>query len=228
MTSAPLTPSLWEGLRTTPSRRYLSSDPLPDDLIWELLDTAVRGPSGGNRQGWGWLVVTDPEVKAPIADWYREGWVRAYGRKKPDQDPESGFGVTAAGLAAVEHLASHLEEAPVWVIPFLRNAADSTDPRLGSSIYGAVQQLILAARAHGLGTTLTSFHTFRETEVRRRLGLPDDALTMALIPIGRPVKGSWHTPRRRPVEEVVHWNSFDRFRDRPATAVVSEAEPAAV
>lgn len=215
MTTAPQTPTLLEGLHTTPARRYLSPEPIDDKILWALLEAAIHGPSGGNRQGWGWLVITDPAIKAPIAQWYREGWAKYYGNRQPDPNSSTGSGVTAVGLAGVEHLAQHLEEAPVWVIPFLRKASGSTDPRLGSSIYGAVQQLILAARAYGLGATLTTFHTVRENEVRELLELPEDALTMALIPIGRPVRGSWHTPRRRPVEEVVHWNRWDLHRDRP-------------
>ena len=61
-----------EALHTTPSRRYLSTEPIPDEVIWAILDAAVRGPSGGNRQGWGWVVVTDPAIKAQVAQWYRE------------------------------------------------------------------------------------------------------------------------------------------------------------
>ncbi|HVV21368.1 MAG TPA: nitroreductase family protein, partial [Pseudonocardiaceae bacterium] len=66
--------SVLEALHSTPSRRYLSSTPIPDQVIWAILDAAVRGPSGGNAQGWGWVVVTDPDVKKQIASWYREGW----------------------------------------------------------------------------------------------------------------------------------------------------------
>lgn len=85
-----------------------------------------------------------------------------------------------------EHLAQHIHEAPVWVFPVLRNASDSVDPRLGASIYGAVQQLMLAARAYGIGSALTSLYSGHEVDVRKLLGLPDDALTMAL-PAGSPV-----------------------------------------
>jgi len=56
-----------EALQSTPSRRFLSAEPIPDEIIWAILDAAVRGPTGGNRQGWGWAVVTDPEIKNQIA-----------------------------------------------------------------------------------------------------------------------------------------------------------------
>ena len=75
-----------DALHSTPARRYLSAEPIPDEVIWAILDAAVRGPTGGNQQGWGWVVVTDPEVKSQIAAWYLEGWDRAYGRRR-ERDP---------------------------------------------------------------------------------------------------------------------------------------------
>ena len=71
--------SVLEALHSTPARRYLSAEPIPDEVIRALLDAAVRGPSGGNRQGWAWVVVTDPAVKSTIAGGYRAGWAAAYG-----------------------------------------------------------------------------------------------------------------------------------------------------
>ena len=73
-----------EALHSTPARRYLSPEPVPDEVIWAILDAAVRGPSGGNQQGWGWVVVTDPATKAQIAAWYLEGWDAAYGRRREE------------------------------------------------------------------------------------------------------------------------------------------------
>jgi nitroreductase len=205
-----------DALHSTPARRYLSAEPIPDEVIWAILDAAVRGPSGGNRQGWGWVVVTDPAVKRQVAEWYREGWERAYGHRREEilaGGPEAG-GLSRASFLAAEHLAGHLEEAPVWIFPVLRDAAASRNPRLGSSIYGAVQQLILAARAYGVGTTLTSLYVGHEDEVRELLGLPDDALTMGLIPLGYPARGRWAQPKRRPVEDVVHWDTWGTSRSR--------------
>jgi nitroreductase len=71
-----------DALHSTPARRYLSSEPVPDEIIWALLDAAVRGPTGGNQQGWGWVVVTDPAIKRPVAEWYLDGWNTAYGRRR--------------------------------------------------------------------------------------------------------------------------------------------------
>ncbi|GIF14686.1 nitroreductase family protein [Actinoplanes teichomyceticus] len=211
-TPAPQDLGLLEALHSTPARRYLSTEPIADDVIRAVLDAAVRGPSGGNSQAWAWIVVRDPEVKKQIAGWYREGWERHYGSRReqilnaPDDGPMS-----KRTFLAADHLANHIEQAPVWIVPVLLGAAKSGNPRLGSSIYGAVQQLMLAARAYGLGSTLTTLHIGHEEEVRDLLGLPADALTMAIVPLGYPSRGRWAQPRRRPLEEVVF---FDRYEER--------------
>jgi nitroreductase len=209
-----------EALHSTPSRRYLAPDPIPEDVLWAILDAAIRGPSGGNTQGWGWVVVTDPEIKQRVAPWYRENWENAYGRRRDEilAAPPGTDGLTPRGFLGAEHLAHHLEEAPVWVFAVLRNAAKSKNPRYGSSIYGAIQQLCLAARAYGIGTSLTTLYGGHDEELRGLLGLPDDALTMALIPLGYPTRGRWAQPRRRPVDEVVHWNCWGSTRARPEAA----------
>jgi nitroreductase len=208
--------SALEALHSTPSRRYLAPDPIPDDVLWAILDAAIRGPSGGNRQQWGWVVVTSQEVKDRVAIWYRENWEAAYGQyRERILAGDADSSMSPRGFLGAEHLAHHLEEAPVWVFPVLRHAADTKSPRVGSSIYGAIQQLCLAARAYGIGTSLTTLYGGHEDELRELLRLPADALTMALIPMGYPSRGRWAEPKRRPVEEVVHWDRWGATRDRP-------------
>ena len=208
--------SALEALHSTPARRYLSPEPIPDDVLWAILDAAIRGPSGGNTQSWGWVVVTDQQVKDRVAAWYRENFEAAYGSRREQilSAPAGSLGLTPRGFLGAEHLAHHIQEAPVWIFAVLRGAADATSPRAGSSIYGAVQQLCLAARAYGLGTSLTTLYGGHEEELRDLLGLPPDALTMALIPVGYPAQGRWAEPRRRPVEEVVHWDRWGATRSR--------------
>lgn len=212
---APDSLGVLDALHSTPARRYLAADPIPEPVLWDILDAAIRGPSGGNTQGWGWVVVTDPSVKRRVAEWYRENWSASYGRRREEflAGTHDG-GLTPRGFRGAEYLAEHIEEAPVWVFPVLRDAAGTTNPRIGASVYGAVQNLCLAARAHGVGTSLTTLYGGHEDELRELLGLPSDALTMALVPLGYPVRGRWAQPRRRPVYEVVHWNRWGRFRRR--------------
>lgn len=206
-------------IHSTPARRYLSAEPIPDDVLWAILDAAIRGPSGGNAQAWGWMVITDKAVMAPIAGWYRENWHRAYGSRREAilDAADAGEGaLSRRAYLGAEHLANHIEDAPVWIIPVLRGAAASTSPRTGSSIYGAIQNLCLAARAHGIGTSLTTLYGGHEDELRELLGLPEDALTMALIPLGYPASGRWAEPKRAPVEQVAHWDRWDVKRQRQA------------
>ena len=194
-----------EALHSTPARRYLSPQPIGDDIIRKLLDAAIRGPNGGNTQRWAWIVLRDPEVKAQIAAFYREGWEKLYGVHRDFMlaQPEAANGKGPANFRAGDHLAAHIEEAPVWIFPVLLGAAASTNPRLGASVDGAVQQLMLAARAYGIGSTLTTLYSGHESETRALLGLPDDALTMALVPLGYPSRGRWTEPKRRPLDEVL-------------------------
>jgi nitroreductase len=207
---------LLEALHSTPSRRYLSAEPIGDDVVRAILDAAVRGPSGGNSQRWAWIVVRDPQVKAQIAEWYREGWNSNYGSRRDEflNAQATADGMSSASFRAGDHLANHIQEAPVWIFPVLLGAAKATNPRLGASIYGAVQQLMLAARAYGIGSTLTTLHTGHEADVRDLLGLPADALTMALVPLGYPSRGRWSQPKRRPLDEVVF---HERFANRAET-----------
>jgi nitroreductase len=209
--------SVLEALHSMPARRYLKTDPIPEEVIWELLDAAIRGPSSGNTQDWAWVVVTDDAIKRRVAEWYLEGWEAAYGKHGPQAPSTDGVdGLNERVFSSADHLARHIAEAPVWVFAVLRNAADSIEPRMGASIYGAVQQLMLAGRAYGIGSTLTTLYKGHEEEVRGLLGLPDDALTMALIPLGYPARGRWTQPKRRPVEQVTHWNRWGATRTRTA------------
>lgn len=142
---------------TTRAMRYMKPDPIPDDVLWAILDVAIRGPSGGNRQNWGWVVVRDIETKRPIAEWYREAWQAMYGKDR-DRHLADETEVGRANYLSAEHLARNIEHAPVWVFPVLREVAGATSPRTGSSIYGAVQNLMIAARAHGVASVLTSLY----------------------------------------------------------------------
>src|SRR5262249_6173667 len=101
------------------------------------------------------------------------------------------------------YLGEHLQDAPVIVIPCIRTGGQRTSITTGSSIYPAVQNLMLAARAYGIGSTLTTIHRMRQDEVRSLLGIPEDVETAALIPLGYP-RGRWGVAAGRRVEEVVY------------------------
>ncbi|MEX2245335.1 MAG: nitroreductase family protein [Dehalococcoidia bacterium] len=201
----------FEVIRTQRAMRRLLPDPVSDDEIWQLLDAAIRAPSGGNRQPWNFLVVRDPALKEKIGVWYLDAWQRMYG---PAANAMQADPAMARTFRSADHLARHLAEAPVLIIATIRKEMPVTAyPTLGASVYPAVQNLMLAARALGLGTTLTTLHKLHEGEVKELLGIPDDVETMALIPVGRP-KGKFAEAARLPVEKVTYWDHWGATKQR--------------
>jgi nitroreductase len=195
---------------TQRAMRRLKPDAVPEADLWKILETAIMAPSGGNRQPWNFVVVKDPAKKAKIGEWYLEAWERMYG---PQREAMLADPVGARMFGSADHLARHMAEVPVLVIAAIRKDMFALGPTLGASIYPAVQNLMLAARALGLGTTLTTLHKLHEDDVKKLLGIPENVETMALIPIGVP-KGKFGTPSRLPVEKVVYWDGWGATRER--------------
>ena len=207
--------SLLEGIHSTPSRRYLSEELIDDEIIWNIIDAAIRGPSGGNKQDWGWIVIKDKNTKNQIAKLYLESWNKSYGNRRDSiLNNLDNDALGPRNFLSAEHLANHISDAPVWIVPILSYISKSKSPITGSSIYGAIQNLMLAARAYGIGSTLTALHTAYEEDVKKILNIPDDAMTMALIPLGYPIKGKWSQPKRKPVESVTYWELWNTKKNR--------------
>jgi nitroreductase len=192
---------IFEAIHTLRAMRRLKTDPVPDELVWKVLDAAIRAPSGGNLQPWRFVVVTDAAKKKKIGEWYLDGWNKMYGPRRdvPITDPAA-----ARTFKSADHLANHIAEAPVLIFATVMSNMASVSGA-GPNIFPAVQNLMLAARALGLGTTLTTLHKHHDADVKELLGIPDSVETMALIPMGWP-KGNFGTGPRRPVEEVTHWD----------------------
>lgn len=201
----------FETATTLRAMRRLLPDPIPDVDIWRILETAIHAPSGGNTQPWNFIVIRDRAAKVQIADWYLEAWQKTYGpaREAMRADPNMVRTYNSA-----DHLANHLAEVPVLILATMRKDHLRVGAVGGASIYPAVQNLMLAARALGYGTTLTTLHKLHEEDVKKLLGVPDDRETMALIPLGRP-KGKFASPPRRPVEEVVYWERWGAAGNKP-------------
>ena len=189
-------------IRTQRAMRRLKPDPVSDDDLWTILDAAIHAPSGGNAQGWNFIVIRDQEKKKKIGAWYLEGWNRAYG---PRRDAMLADEKMARLFRSADYLANHMAEVPVLILA--TQPGGFPDLSSGASIYPAVQNLMLAARAIGLGTTLTTLHRFHEKDVKELLGIPDNVDTMALIPVGHP-RGKFGEPRRVPVEKVTYWDEW--------------------
>lgn len=201
---------IFEAMGTQRAMRRLKPDPVSDEDLWKILDAAIKAPSGGNRQPWNFMVVRDPEAKRKLGEYYLDAWNQIYSRagEAVQADPRS-----ARNFRSADHLAHHLGETPVIIIATIRKDAFAVGPLAGSSIYPAVQNLMLAARALGLGTTLTTLHKLHEDEVKALLGIPEQVETMALIPLGWP-QGRFGAPTRLPVEKVVYWEKWSERRGR--------------
>ncbi len=201
---------IFEVINSQRAMRRLKPDPVPEELIWKLLDAAVKAPSGGNRQPWNFIVIRDDETKTKIAEWYLDGWNKTYG---PVKQAAMASPTTARTYASADHLANHLAEVPVIIIATINTAGVAPVSTSGASISPAVQNLMLAARALGLGTTITTLHRTHEAEVKQLLGVPEGVDTMALIPLGYPV-GKFGPTNRIPTEKVVYWDKWGQARER--------------
>jgi len=186
--------------------RRLKTDPIPPDVIRQMLEAAICAPSGGNRQGWRFIVVQDTAVKARIAALYRDSFAQLVSTvptyqqatKAPAGSPDRKM------IESAQHLADHMAEAPVLILACMTTDGVRPGVTSGASIYPAVQNIMLAARALGIGSTLTTVHhRFRHAEVRAALGVPDDVEVVALIPLGYPL-GKFGRPPRRPLAEVAY------------------------
>jgi len=197
------TANLFEIMGTTRSMRRLKADPVPADLIRKILEAGTSAPSGGNMQRWRFLVVKDPKVKATVGGYYKRAWDEVVSPRYRAGEPAPGTSPErfARMLDAAQYLADHIHEAPVWIVPCMGGPTPTRTS--GSSIYPAVQNMLLAARALGLGATLTTLYLAFEKEVDAAFGLPDDVHTYALLPIGYPL-GRFGPVRRVPLADVVY------------------------
>lgn len=213
---------LFEIMRTTRSMRRLKPDPVPDSLLRQVLEAGTFAANGGNMQTWRFLLIRDAAIKAKVAEFYRRAWHEVVGPRYRSGGPAPGMTAERFErmLAAAEHLADHFHEAPAWIVPC---AIGGTGTRTsGSSIYPAVQNMLLAARALGLGATLTTLYLIHEKEAEAAMGLPEDVHSFAIIPIGFPM-GKFGPVRRGALSDVVFADRWERHC--PVEARESEKPP---
>jgi nitroreductase len=196
---------VFEAIRTTRAMRRLDPDkPVSDEDLWTILEAAGKAATGGNRQPARWIVVRDADKRRRLGEIYQACWAQIgalYRQSTPADDVQTNRILTSA-----DHLGEHMGEAPVIIVP----AGQGADP---GSVFPGVQNLFLAARALGLGTTLTTVHQLKEDEVREVLGIPSEVQTFAMIPVGYPL-GRWGEAKRRPIEEITYWDGWRETRSR--------------
>jgi nitroreductase len=210
MRYVPLTPD--ELLTTTRSvrKRLDLTRPVPLDLVKECLEIALQAPNGGMREGWHWIVVTDPQVRAQIGDYYRRSTESYLGAAAADPGRGAGIGseVMARVTSSSAYLAQHMGQVPVQVIPCIKVGAawqaGESQAGLWGSLLPATWNYMLACRARGLGTAWTTLHLKYEKEIAGLLGLPDDIRQGALIPTAYYTGDTFRPAARRPLTDVLH------------------------
>jgi len=211
--------TLFEAIYSARSIRKLSTDPVPEELITRVLEAATQAPSGGNAQDWVFIVVRDPELRSKIGAIYRKGSdiaAKVYAaRGRPAHLSEAQYQRMMKGGG---WLWDHLAAVPVILVVCAKQRTQPPRAALppdidydaelayadrirGASIYPAVQNVMLACRALGLGTVLTTNHLRCENDLKALLGIPAEVATFALMPIGWPLQ-NFGPLTRKPVRDV--------------------------
>ncbi len=211
--------NLYSILSTTRSIRRISDTPVDDATLERILQAAIWAPSGGNRQPWRIIAVRDRALKQKLGEIYAAEWAKyvEMNMKRVEGMPENIVEATRTGLAVGTRLAESLADVPV-VVMFIHDPREVfvTDGNLGrtpvvggASLYPAVQNLLLAARAEGLGGVLTTLISASEVKVRELLEIPEPWGVYAMVPLGHPM-GKHGPLRRAPLSHMV---KYDRWSD---------------
>ncbi len=204
---------LFEAMQSMRAMRRLKPDPVPDELICRVIQAGLWAPSGGDVQHWRFIVVKDPQIKRQIQFYYKKALDQLLPQyQKNPPPPGKTEEQKKRMLEAVVYLTEHFHEAPVLIVCCLYRdfaAALGLAKMSGASIYPAVQNMLLAARALGLGATLTTRHLLFEKEVKEILGLPAEAETFAIIPLGYPM-GRFGPVSRLPLEGVTFLDQWGK------------------
>ena len=208
-----------ELLSTTRSvrKRLDFSRPVEPELLNECLELAAQAPTGSNAQGWHFIVVTDPDKRAALGEMYRKGFEIFYGNRAaaeanlPADDP-AYVATTKRVIDSAEYLAEHMGEVPVMLIPCIDVRTDGLNAAIQASIWGSLLpagwSFMLAARSRGLGTCWTTLHLVHEAEAAELLGIPDNIMQGALIPVAHTLGLDFKAGARRDMERIIHHDSW--------------------
>ncbi|MCK9902917.1 nitroreductase [Parafrankia colletiae] len=201
---------LREAMRTARSLRRFRPEPVSDEVLARCLEAATWAPSGSNAQAWKFLVLRSPEVRAVLGPAFREGWdwVRTIYGQAAEAPPADDTSRQARLTRTMLHLVDNFENVPVYVLFCYRLTGFVPEFIEGGSIFPAMQNFLLAARAEGLGTVPSTWFTFAEDKLRSIIGIPDDWRIAALVAAGWPV-GRHGPVRRRPLHTVTALDTWD-------------------
>jgi nitroreductase len=207
-------------LTTTRSVRKRLDFTRPVDLavVARCLEIAMQAPTGGNQQGWHFMVVTDAEKRRQLGELYRQAFAiyRAMDRPPlPEDDPRRAQ--LPRVIASADYLAQHLHEAPVHVIPCIEGRVEQLPVAAQAATYGSIMpaawSFMLALRSRGLGTAWTSLHLFHEREAAAILGIPEIITQVALFPVAHYTGTDFKPAKRLPAASRIYWDRWGARRD---------------
>ena len=201
-------------LETTRSvrKRMDLARPVDRATVERCLEIAIQAPTGSNRQGWKWLIVTDAEKKAKIGEYYKASWYAYAGvatRSAPGDEPSAQM---QRVISSARYLADHMHEVPMMIFPCVAGRANDASPAANAGLYGSIipaaWSLMLALRARGIGSAWTTLHLSYETECNEILGVPDDVTTAALLPAAYFTGETFKKADRLPAKALTYWESW--------------------
>lgn len=212
MTQPEREPGIFEVMYTCRAMRRIKPDPVPEELLIKLIDAANQAPSGSNLQNARWIIVRDRAQKERLAELNRKAVERYVSGQRVAELPHQSREKRERMLKAVLWQAEHMAEIPALIIACLEFASPPPDTfaagaSAGGSIWPGVQNLLLAARALGLGATPTTLVFMDRPAAKAVLNLPENVEPFCMIPVGWPM-GRFGPVTRRPVQEIIHWDRW--------------------
>jgi nitroreductase len=199
-------PGFFQTIYSARALRRFKPDPIPEDVLFQVMDAAIRAPSGQNAQDWRFLLIRDAQVKARLQEWALEGWERYRARFGDDAAIDALPRSQRLSLRSVEHLSHNLAQVPVLVLVLGLAGRHSTP---GGSAFPSVQNLLLAARAQGLGGSIFNLPLGHREELFELLGIPENNQAYCLVPLGYPTDRPGAV-RRKPVADVAFDNAWGK------------------
>jgi nitroreductase len=189
-------------------RRLDLERPVDPQVILECLRLAVQAPTASNDQNWRWIVVSDPDRRARLAELYREiGGMYLAAAAAAAEDPQ-----TKRVYQGAVYLSENLHRVPVFVIPCIERRFDGQPNGIAASAYASIipaaWSFQLALRSRGLGSVWTTLHLFKEAEAAEILGIPPDVTQIALLPVAHTVGDDFVPAVRPPVEQITYWDEW--------------------
>jgi nitroreductase len=200
-------PGLFESIYTSRAIRRFKPDPIEEGVVFQLIDAAIRAPTGHNRQDWRFVVVTDVEPKRKMQEWAERAWDMAFGHEYPTVESIDALPRTARlSIRSVHDLAHNLAAVPLIVVVCGLKGIHSNP---GGSHFPAVQNMLLAARGLGLGGSIFNLPMLGGKELYELLGIPESNEIYCVVPIGYPTDKQGPLSRK-PVRKVAFWNRWDQ------------------